>query len=331
MKKIKIIILLTVSAALSCLANSAPITASIVVEGTAHDALFDIDIRGDEGYAVGYAGDIYHTIDSGKTWSSEHNDNTLALLGVSFSKSSTIAVGQYGLIMVRDSAGSWRQVESGTEERLFSVDVNNKGYAIASGSFGTLLRSIDGGNTWESVAPSWAGMFDDPDNRLGSLFDPSLYGVKVSESGRAWVVGELALILNSDDQGQTWIVVNAGGSSEHGVSPTLSAIDMRADGVAYAVGQEGFMLKSLDFGSSWRKLESVTHQNLLSVKTKSSGLVVVPGMRDILMSTNDGESWRSVVGLDIQVGWYGSVAIPSSGAGVLVAGNNGNIIRVEKN
>tara|TARA_R110001592_G_scaffold362605_2_gene677308 strand:+ start:13441 stop:14430 length:990 start_codon:yes stop_codon:yes gene_type:complete len=329
MKKLKIMILLSMSVLLSCFANSAPVTASIVVEGTAHDALFDIDIRGDAGFAVGYAGDIYHTVDAGKTWSREHSDNTLALLGVSFSKSSTIAVGQYGLILVRDRDGGWRKVESGTEERLFAVDVNNNGYAIASGSFGTLLRSVDGGNSWESVAPSWAGIFDDPDNRLGSLFDPSLYGVKVSESGRAWVVGELALIINSDDGGMNWTVVNAGGSSEHGVSPTLSAIDMRSDGVAYAVGQEGFMLKSLDFGGSWRKLKSATHQNLLSVKTKRNGLVVVPGMRDILMSTNDGVSWNSVVGLDIQVGWYGSVAIPTSGSGILVAGNNGNIIKVD--
>ena len=329
MKKFKIILLFTFTAAISFFAISEPVTATIVVKGTAHDALFDIDIRGDEGYAVGYAGDIYHTLDAGKTWLRELSDNTLALLGVSFSKSSTIAVGQFGLILVRDSSGDWRKVDSGTVERLFSVDVNNNGYAIASGSFGTLLRSVDGGNTWASVSPSWAGMFNDPDNRLGSLFDPSLYGVKVSETGRAWVVGELALILNSDDQGLSWTVVNAGGSTEHGVSPTLSAIDMRSDGVAYAVGQEGFMLKSLDFGTSWKKLDAVTHQNLLSVKTKRNGLVVVPGMRDILMSVNDGDSWNSVLGLDIQVGWYGSVAIPTEGEGVLVAGNNGNIIKVK--
>jgi photosystem II stability/assembly factor-like uncharacterized protein len=329
MKNFKIIILLLFSSLLSIPGNTSLASASIVVAGTAHDALFDIDIRGEEGFAVGYAGIIYHTLDAGKTWRTEKSDNTLALLGVSFSKSSTIAVGQYGLILVRDGAGEWRQVESGTKERLFSVDVNNDGYAIVAGSFGTLLRSVDGGNTWESVSPSWAGIFDDPDNRLGSLFDPSLYGVKVSETGRAWVVGELALILSSDDQGLEWTVVNAGGSSEHGVSPTLSAIDMRSDGVAFAVGQEGFMLKSRDFGSSWKKLPRATHQNLLSVKTKSNGLVVVPGMRDIIMSANDGESWTSVIGLDIQTGWYGSVAISSSESVILVAGNNGNIIKVE--
>lgn len=329
MKNPKIIIFLTILVCTSFSVSAGSIKTSFVMSGTAHEALFDIDIRGQKGFAVGGAGDIYHTEDDGQTWQRESNDSSLALLSVSFSKSNTIAVGQYGVILVRDRDGKWRQVESGTKERLFAVDVNNSGYAIAAGSFGTLLRSLDGGNSWESVAPSWAGIFSDPDNRLGGLFDPSIYGVKVSESGRAWVVGELALIMNSDDQGLTWTIVNAGGSSQDGVSPTLSAIDMRSDGVAYAVGQEGFMLRSRDFGGTWEELRPVTHQNLLSVKTKSNGLIIAPGMRDIIMSTNDGESWRSVKGLDIQTGWYGSVAIPSAGAGVLVAGNNGNIIKIE--
>jgi photosystem II stability/assembly factor-like uncharacterized protein len=329
MKNSKIILFFSMLICSSLSAHSASISAIPVVSGTAHEALFDIDIQGKEGFAVGAAGDIYHTVDDGVTWQRERSDNSLALLSVSFSDTSVVAVGQYGVILVRNSEGNWRQVESGTKERLFAVDINNSGYAIVAGSFGTLLRSVDGGNSWQSVAPSWAGIFDDPDNRLGGLFDPSIYGVKVSESGRAWVVGELALIMNSDDQGLTWIVSNAGGSSEDGVSPTLSAIDMRSDGVAYAVGQEGFMLRSRDYGSSWEELRRVTHQNLLSVKTNSNGLIVAPGMRDIIMSTNDGKSWRSVKGLDIQTGWYGSVAIPTAGAGVLVAGNKGNIIKIK--
>jgi photosystem II stability/assembly factor-like uncharacterized protein len=233
------------------------------------------------------------------------------------------------LILVRNSNGEWRKVESGTEERLFSVDINNSGYAIAGGSFGTILRSVDGGRSWEFVSPSWQGIFDDPDNRLGGLFDPSIYGVKVSETGRAWVVGELALVMNSDDKGLNWTVRNAGGSSEDGVSPTLSAIDIRQDGVAFAVGQEGFMLKSNDYGITWETLQPFTHQNLLGVKIKLNGLIVAPGMRDILMSNDDGESWRSVEGLDIQTGWYGSVAIPDSREGAFVVGNSGNIIKLK--
>jgi len=328
-KRFKIIVYFIVLFGFGLPAFAGSISASLVTGGTAHDALFDVDMRGEVGFAVGAAGLIYRTEDGGETWLRESTDNTLALLSVSFSESATVAVGQYGLIMVRNSNGEWRKVDSGTEERLFSVDINNSGYAIAVGSFGTILRSVDGGRSWESVSPSWQGIFDDPDNRLGGLFDPSIYGVKVSESGRAWVVGELALVMNSEDKGMTWTVKNAGGSSEEGVSSTLSAIDIRKDGYAIAVGQEGFMLKSRDFGNTWATLPSGTHQNLLGVKAKLNGLIVAPGMRDILMSTDDGESWQSVVGLDIQTGWYGSVAIPDSSEGAIVVGNRGNILNIK--
>ncbi|WP_373080906.1 WD40/YVTN/BNR-like repeat-containing protein [Zhongshania sp.] len=305
------------------------IDTSLVRGGIAHDALFDVDMRGKEGFAVGTAGLIYRTEDGGETWMLESNDNRLALLSVSFSKFGAVAVGQYGLILVRSASGEWQKVESGTEERLFAVDINNSGYAIVGGSFGTILRSMDGGRSWDPVSPSWQDIFDDPDNRLGGLFDPSVYGVKVSETGRAWIVGELSLIMNSDDKGMTWTIKNAGGSSEDGVSPTLSAIDIRKDGVAFAVGQEGAMLKSRDYGNTWEALRPVTHQNLLGVKAKLSGLVVVPGMRDIIMSVDDGDTWKSVEGLDIQTGWYGSVAIPDSKNGAIVVGNNGNIIKIK--
>ncbi|WP_373090350.1 WD40/YVTN/BNR-like repeat-containing protein [Zhongshania sp.] len=305
------------------------VNVDLIKGGIPHDAFFDIDMRGKEGFAVGTGGLIYRTEDGGETWLPEVNDNRLALLNVSFSKFGAVAVGQYGLILVRSSGGEWEKVESGTEERLFSVDINNNGYAIAGGSFGTILRSIDGGRSWNSVSPGWQDIFDDPDNRLGGLFEPSIYGVKVSESGRAWVVGELSLIMNSDDKGMTWTVRNAGGSSESGVSPTLSAIDIRKDGVAFAVGQEGTILKSRDYGRSWQALQPFTHQNLLGVKTKLNGLIVAPGMRDIIISTDDGDTWQSVKGLDIQTGWYGAVAIPFSNAGAFVVGNKGNIIKIK--
>lgn len=330
MKIFKIITYFSIFLGLGIPAFAESISVSLVRGGIAHEALFDVDMRGAEGFAVGTGGLIYRTEDSGETWMIESSDDRLALLSVSFSKFGAVAVGQYGVILFRNSSGEWRKVESGTEERLFSVDMNNEGYAIAAGSFGTILRSIDGGRSWESVSPSWEGIFDDPDNRLGGLFDPSIYGVKVSESGRAWVVGELALIMNSDDRGVTWSVKNAGGSSAAGVSPTLSAIDIRWDGVAYAVGQEGTVLKSLDYGGTWEALRPFTHQNLLGVKTKLNGLIVVPGMRDIVMSTDDGGTWRSVEGLDIQTGWYGSVAIPITNAGAFVVGNKGNIIKIEQ-
>ena len=303
-------------------------TASLVVGGTAHQALFDVDLIGDVGFAVGSGGRIFRTEDGGQNWALEANDNSLSLLGVSFSTSGAVAVGQFGAIVIRESGGTWRTVESGTSERIFNVDINNSGQVVAVGAFGLILRSSDRGETWTRVSPDWSQMFYDPDMRLGGFFEPNVYGVKISESGRVWVVGELALVMVSNDSGLTWTAKHAGGSSAEEVSSTLSAIDVRADGTAYAVGQEGYILKSIDQGNTWNKLNAATHQNLLGVTSLASGLVVAPGMRAILLSYDDGENWFAAEGLDVKTGWYGSVAISAENQEAIIVGNNSNIIKI---
>tara|TARA_R110001592_G_scaffold362351_1_gene675907 strand:- start:4950 stop:5954 length:1005 start_codon:yes stop_codon:yes gene_type:complete len=304
------------------------VTADLIVGGTAHQALFDIDLNGDVGFAVGSGGRIFRTDDGGRTWLLEANDNSLSLLGVSFSTSGAVAVGQFGAIVLRDSNGSWRTVESGTSERIFNVDINSSGEVVAVGAFGLILRSTDRGETWARVSPDWSEVFYDPDMRLGGFFEPNVYGVKISESGRVWVVGELALVMMSEDSGLTWAAKHAGGSSDEEVSSTLSAIDVRADGTAYAVGQEGYILKSVDQGHTWNTVKAATHQNLLGVTSLSSGLVVAPGMRAILLSFDDGANWTTADGLDVKTGWYGSVAISAENKEAIVVGNNSNIIKI---
>jgi photosystem II stability/assembly factor-like uncharacterized protein len=304
------------------------ITASLVKGGTPHQALFGVTLHESNGFAVGAGGRIFRTEDGGKNWVLEVNDNALSLLGVSFSGLSAVAVGQFGVIVVRDGEGNWRKVESGTSERIFNVDMNSKGQAVAVGAFGLILSSTDGGITWKDVSPDWSDTFYDPDMRLGGLFEPNVYGVQINDAGKVWVAGELSLVMISEDIGETWLVKNAGGSSENGVSSTLSAIDVRDDGTAFAVGQEGYVLKSQDHGDTWAKIKPATHQNLLGVSSINSGLVVAPGMREILLSYDDGESWTSVKGLDVDTGWYGSVAISSNAEDVIVVGNNSNIIKI---
>ena len=320
--------MLVVVIAASSVAVAENITASLIVGGTPHQALFDVTLSGRDGFAVGAGGQIFRTDDGGKTWLLEVNDSALSLLGVSFSGANAVAVGQFGVILVRNSEGHWHKVESGTNERIFNVDMNRKGQVVAVGAFGLILNSSDRGETWKDVSPDWSDKFYDPDMRLGGLFEPNIYGVQINEEGKSWVAGELSLVMVSEDAGENWIVKHAGGSSENGVSSTLSAIAIRDDGTAFAVGQEGYVLKSLNDGDTWNVVKPATHQNLLGVSSLHSGLVVAPGMREILLSYDDGESWTSVKGLDVNTGWYGAVAISADTEDVIVVGNNSNIIKI---
>ncbi|MES0875026.1 WD40/YVTN/BNR-like repeat-containing protein [Sinimarinibacterium thermocellulolyticum] len=304
-------------------------TPVVVASGIPHEALFAVDFDGATGYAVGAGGEILASTDGGASWMREETPTRLAMLGVSVRGERALAVGQMGAVLVRGADGQWTEVQSGTEERLFGVDVNAQGIALAVGAFGALLRSTDGGLTWAPSAPQWAGTFKDTAGRLGDFFEPSLYGVQIADDGRAWVVGELGLVLRSEDGGQTWSVGHAGESAVDGVDPTLFGLSVRADGVGFAVGQEGYVLRTDDDGVSWSAIERPTHANLLDVTASADGTVLATGMRDMLLSRDHGRSWTRVQGADIATGWYSGAAQPGGDAAPLVVGNAARILRVE--
>ncbi|PXV67104.1 photosystem II stability/assembly factor-like uncharacterized protein [Sinimarinibacterium flocculans] len=311
-------------------AGSAAPTPVTVSSGIPHEALFDVDFDGATGYAVGAGGEILRSTDGGANWTREATPTRLSMLGVAVRGERAIAVGQMGAVLVRGADGKWSEVQSGTQERLFGVDVNADGVALAVGAFGALLRSADGGRTWAPSAPQWAGTFKDTAGRLGDFFEPSMYGVQLADDGRAWVVGELGLALRSDDGGQSWQVGHAGESAVDGVDPTLFGLSLRADGSGYAVGQEGYILKTEDDGVSWTAVERPTHANLLGVSISAAGGVLVTGMRDMLVSSDNGATWTRVEGADVATGWYSGAAHPQDGSAPLAVGNAARILRVEQ-
>ncbi len=303
----------------------------VLRSGTPHEALFAIDFIGANGYAVGAGGAIFKTSDSGKSWQQDTAPNQTALLGVAMSGDHAIAVGQLGTIFVKQGQADWKIVDSGSKERLFNVDMNANGVAVAVGAFGALLRSDDFGHTWQNAAPDWKGVFDDPDMRLGDFFEPSLYGVAVDEAGNAFACGELALIISSKDGGSSWSIRNAGGSGVAYVSPTLSALTMRKDGTGFAVGQEGTVMKTTDAGKNWQGLDKPTGANFLGVSSTADGRVIATAMRDIRVSYNNAKTWSPLHGSDITSGWYHGVRQLSANNTPVVVGHQGRILKLTLN
>ena len=298
-------------------AGTAPIAA--VVNGTAHQALFALAFDGGDGIAVGAGGQMLASQDGGGSWQAVMPALTeQSLLGVAVVSGRAIAVGQAGLIFVRDASGVWRPSTSGTEERLFAVSLNTDGVAVAVGAFGKVLKSVDGGLQWASVAPAWAEGYTEQG------LEPHLYDVKVAPDGVITLVGEFGLILRSSDTGQGWTVLHKGEAS-------LFALDLRLDGVGYAVGQGGVILRTTDGGATWAEVESGSAANLLGVRSSPDGYVVVTAMRDMLAS-DDGLSWRRIEWGDFGSAWYSGVNVVGADAAenALVVGHSGRIVRIAR-
>jgi photosystem II stability/assembly factor-like uncharacterized protein len=287
----------------------------IVLSGSAHEAQFAVAFGSQRGVAVGSGGSIMVSSDAGASWQRESSPTTLALLGVDVSETAAIAVGQQGVILVKRSTDAkWAVTKSGTDNRLFAVALNARGSALAVGAFGTVIASRDGGETWQSIAPTWK-------NFAAEGIDPHVYAARISSDGVMMIAGEFGLILRSATGGATWELLHKGDAS-------LFAMHLRDDGVGYAVGQSGTIFRSTDRGSTWNVLPPISKANLLGVYSASDGRVVATGMRDMLVSGDGGDTWEHVVTSNTTTSWYAGVAQASLSAPIVMVGHAGQITHV---
>ena len=115
------------------------------------------------------------------------------------------------------------------------------------------------------------------------------------------VTGEFGLILWSEDGGDTFVARHQGEESLFAIY-----LDAEGTGTGYAVGQEGEVLRSQDAGMSWQKIKTGSNANLLGVWS-GQGEVVIVGIRELLRSSDDGETWKQSDDLKIVRTWYQGV------------------------
>lgn len=288
----------------------------VVHQGIAHDALYDVCFNGQSGLAVGVAGTVLATENAGATWQKEPSGIKAALLGVSCGNSFSLAVGQGGVIMRKADGGEWSSVDSGTDQRILSVDADKSGFAMAVGGFGTVLKSTDNGLNWTPVTFDWEAIIND-------ILEPHVYDVNISDDGVITLVAEFDLVLRSVDQGETWATVNRGDTS-------LFAIDFRNDATGFAVGQKGKVLKTLDGGLTWNTMSVPTRENLLDVWS-SDNQVLVSGIRTLLRSRDDGLNWEVITEGDVSVQWYQAIkgTVSAGSDSVVMVGHSGRVVSIK--
>ena len=122
--------------------------------------LFDVKFRDPQhGLVAGLGGVILNTDDGGRTWTYRDTDSRLALFGVGLGDGHVIAVGERGERRVSTDEGkTWSMIEEASD--AFPEDVyvymrdiefgdSRHGWIVGAG--GLVLRSEDGGRTWERM------------------------------------------------------------------------------------------------------------------------------------------------------------------------------------
>ena len=302
--------------------SAANASVKLVSTGTPHDAFFGVAFDGKQGYAVGAGGRILESADGGVTWKPvEQKASPLSLLAVDRKGDQAIAVGQLGTALVREASGNWIKADTGSQNRLLSISLNSRGVALASGEFGTILKSSDGGHSWTSVAPDWPSL-------IPSGAEPHIYSVQVGEGESCVAAGEFGLVLRSSDGCMTWEAVHPAVEGEPSIfSVRLGVTDTGAP-LGFAVGQSGTILRSIDGGRKWEAVASGTEANLLGVDLLANSGVLITGIRTVLSSKDSGLTYGFVEGEDIATTWYQTPRTIERGSTAVVVGHSGRILQI---
>jgi photosystem II stability/assembly factor-like uncharacterized protein len=147
---------------------------------------------------------------------------------------------------------------------------------IAVGSGGSIVRSVDGGDTWE--LPVWTGRSD------------MLMDVSFINSNTGWAVGYNGSVFRTDNGGKKWNRQNSPNPSER-----LYAVHAITAARVIVGDWNGSIYLSTDGGTVWKTIPSPAQDALESIDfaTPDEGLFV--GFDGAILRTTDGgATWNNV-------------------------------------
>jgi len=187
---------------------------------------------------------------------------TTPLLNVWFANENDgYALGAYGVFLRTSDGGStWRpdsnRLDNPDKYHLYSMTRSSAGTLLVAGEAGTLLRSLDAGQTWE---------------RLESPYQGSFFGAIAAADGSLLVFGLKGNVFRSTDEGATWSAIDTGDQR------TLLGGMTRPDGTIILVGSAGAVLISDDNGGSFRTIPTTGNRVYSGVSGTADGRLLLVG------------------------------------------------------
>lgn len=268
------------------------------------------------GYLLLSNGSVLSTADGGRTFSRKTAVPGGAPSDIAAISDTTAFVVTRGGVIQRttDGAASWTQVHAGSPP-LSGIDRADASTFYAVGNGMTLLKSVDGGKSWNakpitSVPPGDLSSISTADANTaliatesgsqvlrtedgGDTFtsivpssDPTLAATFVAGT-KAISVGSYGSAQTSADAGATWKTV---GSRIVGSFRLVHAVSGL---VAYAGGDEGVLARTVDRGQTWTNISPPTSARIISIAAPTvDTLFVLAADGTLQRSDNGGASYR---------------------------------------
>lgn len=181
-----------------------------------------------------------------------------------------------------------------------------KDAVVLVGERGTILRSTDSGRSWHSQASGVSATLT-----AVSFADDGLHG---------WACGHDALILATNDGGETWTPAFQGENREDSFLDII-AIDQNT---IIAVGAYGYYVESRDMGLTWQSRmvqDEDSHLNRIT-RAPDETLYLAGERGSLLFSADRGSHWQPIPA-PYQGSFYG--ILPLQNGALLAHGLRGHI------
>ncbi len=186
------------------------------------------------------------------------------------------------LLINHNAFPQWTTLNSGTDRALSDLKVFNKDTVVIVGDSGTVLKTVDGGLTWNQYSANTNISL----KRVDFLNDS--VGIAISKNG---------LMIKTIDGGISWNPIQ----NLVGVY-YFNDLIITSDSTIVVVGNfiNGNILKSFDFGANWI-VDSLPSWNISSIDLiNDSSWFVADQNANIFRTNNKGSNWMQ---LNVGSGW----------------------------
>jgi photosystem II stability/assembly factor-like uncharacterized protein len=227
---------------------------------------------------------ILKTLDGGDEWLEQESPVDERLFGVCFSDWETgWAVGSNGVILKSNGATWWEQDSEKTAslwdifciDDLTAVAVGGAEYGLSEGYHANIIRTTDGGETWESE------LSDNENAYLAVYF--------VGDVGYA--VGELGSVLKYTDE---WVEVGPVMTSSD-ITVELRDVHCLSEDLCWVSGDSDELYYTDDGGDEWHNIDTGVETALHAVHFSDELTGWAIGQQMIRYTDDGGETWESQV------------------------------------
>jgi photosystem II stability/assembly factor-like uncharacterized protein len=299
---------------------------------TAGGDLRAVKFIGNEGWAVGAQGLIIHTTDGGANWEVQKADTvTMDLSGVSFVDNQYgWAVGNQGVIAdggvilkTRNGGQTWQVLPPPRRWHYYQICFVDTLHGMATTQRDTIIRTTDGGNSWELyrispintyfrgidcldslrgyVAGEWGVYYTSDGGRNWLNTSPIGFGVvdvDFADTLHGWAIAT-GLVAYTSNGGNTWNTQNTGVNA--GYESVSFPDTMRGWIVGGNNGFNGVIGQTTNKGQTWNVIQGLTNNNTFhSVHAPEITISRVVGTGGTFArTTNGGGEWRVLHNVDI--------------------------------